>query len=101
MACAKPLLLMVGGEARAIVDEARAGLFVTPGDPGALCAAIGELKAHPERGRAMGIAGRQYVMQHYRRSDQARRFATLVSDIASRRGAIAPGRYKAARGCAE
>jgi glycosyltransferase involved in cell wall biosynthesis len=101
MACAKPVLLMVGGEARAILDDACAGLFVPPGDTGALCSAVAELKRHPERGTAMGTAGRQYVTRHYRRSDQAHRFATLVSDVASRRGAMTPESYKAPRGCAE
>ena len=40
MACAQPILLLVDGEAREILEVAGAGLFVPPGEPQALASAI-------------------------------------------------------------
>lgn len=70
MACAKPVILGIEGEAEALLTEAGAGCCVAPENPGALRDAILRLKAD-ENGRGrMGQNGREYVMRHF--SPQAR-----------------------------
>ena len=82
MACAKPVVLTVPGEARAILDQAGAGVFVPPGDVDALAAALRALAADAERRARFGAAGRSFVVRHYRRAEQARRFSAIVERAA-------------------
>jgi glycosyltransferase involved in cell wall biosynthesis len=61
MAAARPVVsTQVGGVADIVQDEGT-GLLVPPGDPTALAAAMTTLLANPQRGKAMGQAGRQTV----------------------------------------
>jgi glycosyltransferase involved in cell wall biosynthesis len=85
MACAKPVLLSVDGEAREILEAAGAGVFVEPGNAASLAAAIRELAADSERSAAMGARGRIFVQQHYQRRDQARRFVAILESAAAGR----------------
>lgn len=83
MACAKPVLLQVDGEARQIVAEAGAGVFVPPGDPMALASAVTELAMLPadvlER---MGHAGCAYVHKNYLREQQAAQLTKTLAAVA-------------------
>lgn len=85
LACGKPVLLSVDGEAREILEESGGGLFVPPGDAEALAAAIRYLLGHPEIRKEMGERGRQFVTRHYRRRVQAQRFAEVVTAAADGR----------------
>lgn len=90
MACARPVLLQVDGEAREILEAAGGGLFVPPGDPAALAAAVSALAARsPDERAAMGAAGLAYVHQHYLRDQQTVRLERLLAAVAG--PAIAPG----------
>jgi len=82
MACARPVVLMVPGEARTILAESGGGVFVPPGDAVTLAEALTELAGQGESRERMGRAGRAYVVQHYRRAEQASRFAAIVADAA-------------------
>lgn len=86
LACGKPVLLSVDGEAREILEQSGGGLFVPPGDAQALADAIRHLCLHPEIRKEMGERGRRFVAQHYRRSVQARHFAEVVAAAAGGRG---------------
>jgi glycosyltransferase involved in cell wall biosynthesis len=61
MACAKPVVFAGKGEAATIVEQAGAGLVVTPDDPHALAAAIRRLASDSELGSRLGQNGRRYV----------------------------------------
>jgi glycosyltransferase involved in cell wall biosynthesis len=95
MACAKPVLLSVDGEARQILVDAAAGLFVPPGNPAALADGILALADDPGRRRAMGDRGRAFVLRNYLRREQARHFTTVVEEAFrnhdSRRPALVAG----------
>ena len=82
MACARPVLLSVNGEARHILETAGAGRFVTAGDPRALCDAVLALNGDPDAREAMGRRGRAFVERHYSREEQAARFADTVEAAA-------------------
>ena len=74
MGCARPLLLAVQGEARAIVEEAGAGWLVEPEDVEGIVAAIRRARADPAEAAARGEAGRAFVTRHFDRDRLAQRF---------------------------
>jgi glycosyltransferase involved in cell wall biosynthesis len=85
LACARPVLLMANGEARAVLEASGGGLWVAPEDPGALAKAVGWLAEQPEAARReMGERGRAYVVAHYRRAAHAERFVALLEALRGR-----------------
>lgn len=82
MAAARPVVLMVDGEARRILETAGAGVFVPPGDAAGLAAAVTMLERDPCARDRMGAAGRAFVTAHYDRREQAARFAQIVAAAA-------------------
>jgi glycosyltransferase involved in cell wall biosynthesis len=77
----RPIILSVGGEARRLVEDAGAGIYVPPDKPEALAQAI--LKAYQERHAlsAMGRRGREYVLAHYDRQALARRYLEVLERV--------------------
>ena len=61
MACGLPVVATAVGGTPEVVSENKTGLLVPPDDPPALAAALLEVWRSPERGRAMGRAGRERV----------------------------------------
>lgn len=82
MAAARPVLLMVDGEARRILEASGAGVYAPPGDAGRLAAAVTALQRNPVERERMGAAGRAFVTAHYDRRAQAARFARIVAAAA-------------------
>ncbi len=80
MACGRPVILGVDGQARAILEAARAGVFVPPQDPAALAAAIRDLVARRAAWPAMGRGGSEYARQHYCRQQKAMEYLTLLRE---------------------
>jgi glycosyltransferase involved in cell wall biosynthesis len=83
MACGKPILLGVQGEAKNILNEAGAGIDYPNENPSALAAAILWLKAHPAEAKLMGRQGQEYVAKHFRRADQAVKMMNLMERLSS------------------
>ena len=82
MACAKPVVLQVDGEARVILEEARGGVFVEPGNAESLAAALRQLAAKgPAELERMGESGLVYVREHYLREQQAIRLEAVLKDV--------------------
>ena len=66
LACAKPLLMAVEGDAADLIDSVGAGLSCPPEDASALAAAVKTLYEMPaDRRRMMGVAGREYFLEHF------------------------------------
>jgi glycosyltransferase involved in cell wall biosynthesis len=66
MACGRPIVLAVDGEARRIAEEeAGAAVYVEPENPTALANAILYLREHPELARVLGQKGRAYVEKRF------------------------------------
>jgi glycosyltransferase involved in cell wall biosynthesis/peptidoglycan/xylan/chitin deacetylase (PgdA/CDA1 family) len=66
MAAAKPVVATrVGGVPEVVVDGVT-GHLVPAGAPPAFADAVAQIAGLPDRGRAMGLAGRQRVRQHFR-----------------------------------
>ncbi len=67
MSCARPVILGVDGQARQIVEEARAGIVIEPENAAQLADAIRSLAADAERGRSLGSNGRAYIQAKFSR----------------------------------
>jgi glycosyltransferase involved in cell wall biosynthesis len=78
LAAARPVALAIDGVIRQVVEDAGAGVFVQPGDPVALAAAIRSFAADPARGRAMGERGRDYVALNFDRRAHGLEFSNLL-----------------------
>lgn len=85
MAAGRPTLLAIDGVIRRVIDDAGGGIFVQPGSPEELAAAVARLADDPAAARAMGAAARRYVVEQFNRSSHARQFAVLVATL-DRRG---------------
>jgi glycosyltransferase involved in cell wall biosynthesis len=84
MAVAKPLVAALWGEGAEMVEAARCGLVVEPGDPRALRDAVEKLAADPELARTLGRQGREYVVAHYDRDAIAEKLRSLLHDVAQK-----------------
>jgi len=82
MACGKPVVLTVDGEARAILEDAGGGVYVEPGNPRALAGALMALREQPARLAEMGRRGREHVLRRYVRDQQAARLEEILAEVA-------------------
>jgi len=78
MAAGRPVLLAIDGVARKVIEEADAGVFVPPGDPVALAAAIQKMASDPHKAARMGLAGRAHLETHFNRPDLAHNLEKLI-----------------------
>jgi glycosyltransferase involved in cell wall biosynthesis len=86
MACARPVILGVDGQARRILEEAQAGLFVEPENPGALTQAIMRLAADSELRESMGSNGARHILLHFSREQTANDYAAVLGSVVSEKG---------------
>lgn len=81
----KPIIIGVQGEARKLVEEAGAGIGMTPEDPDDLVKAVRYLKANAAVCRTMAEQGFAYVRQHFDREKLAQRYWNLFLCIAEKK----------------
>jgi glycosyltransferase involved in cell wall biosynthesis len=81
MACEKPVIVAVDGQARQIVESADAGIFVDPENPEALVAAILDLSSKPELRNQMGVSGRQHILNNFSRERKARDYIAILEGV--------------------
>ncbi len=78
-ACACPTLITIPGEARAVLEEAQAGVWVAPEDSALLAQAIQRMAADPSQLARMGENGRRFVVERYSRQAQAHELKKLLT----------------------
>jgi len=81
MACERPVIVAVDGQARQIVEEAGAGVFVEPEDSKALAKAILDLAEAREHRRQMGASGRQYIVNRFSREKTAQDYIAVLEAL--------------------
>jgi colanic acid biosynthesis glycosyl transferase WcaI len=81
MACARPVIVAVDGQARQIIEEADAGVFVEPENHSALAKAIIDLAQDQEHRLRMGTNGRQYIVNKLSRKKTAQDYITVLNDM--------------------
>jgi len=86
MACERPVIVAVDGQARRIAETAGAGVFVEPENTQALVKTILGLAADLERRRRMGASGRQYIVNNYSREKTARKYIRVLNGLIVQHG---------------
>src|SRR5438874_12451176 len=81
MSCARPVALGVDGQARRIVEDARAGIFVEPENSEQIANAVIQLSSSAELRERLGHNGRRHIIQHCSRADSARGYIAILSDL--------------------
>ncbi len=84
-ACACPVLLSVDGEARAVLQQAQAGIHMEPENAAAMAAAILQMKNDREKIRRLGENGRRFVVAHYSRQAQAQKLEQLLREVVQKK----------------
>jgi glycosyltransferase involved in cell wall biosynthesis len=84
MAAGKAVILAIDGVIRQVVEEAGAGVFVPPGDPVALAKTVLDLEENRPQTKAMGVAGRQFVIEKFSRQKFTEDFIQLLEAMQSR-----------------
>ena len=74
MSCARPVILGVDGQARAILEEAGGGMAIEPENPDALANAISGLSKNRELAKELGRQGREYILRKFSRSRTAEKY---------------------------
>jgi glycosyltransferase involved in cell wall biosynthesis len=86
LACGRPILCAVSGDAAAVVEQAGAGVSSPPGDAAAMARAIRHMQNLPEiERRRMGERGREAHLAHYTRSVQVARLEQVLRTVAGSR----------------
>jgi len=86
MACERPLVASVSGEAAAIVERSGGGILAKPGDARELADAILKARAMSREDReAMCKRARQYVSTHYDRVALADEYLEILGMVVERR----------------
>jgi glycosyltransferase involved in cell wall biosynthesis len=83
MSCERPVIVAVDGQARQLVEEAGAGVFVEPEDSRALVEAIIALAADPQRRESLGVNGRKCIVAHLSRERTAQHYIAVLQDLKS------------------
>ncbi len=83
LACGRPILCAVAGDAAEVVRDSGAGLVCPPEDPVTLAQAVRDLYVMPgERREAMGQAGRRAFLANYTRALSVDRYEKLLTQVA-------------------
>src|SRR5580704_11870259 len=90
MSCARPVILGVDGYAREVLEQANAGIFVTPENPAALADAVIQLADDPALRESLGRNGRQHVLQYFSRQHTAKVYLDVLQDLLERGQRCAP-----------
>ena len=81
MACGRPVILGVEGEAGKIVDEAQAGILVEPENATALVDAILKMAADSAFSEQLGRNGRTYILERYTRKQTAILYISVLREV--------------------
>jgi glycosyltransferase involved in cell wall biosynthesis len=84
MATGLPVVASAVGGVPELVEDGVTGRLVRPQDPGALAAALSELAASPDRGRALGAAGRVTARRRYSIEGMQGRYVALFDALLRR-----------------
>ncbi len=81
MSCKKPILMVIDGVSRKLVEEANAGVFVEPENPSDFAEKILDYLNNPEQIVKQGINGYNYAMENFDRTILARKYLELLSEL--------------------
>jgi glycosyltransferase involved in cell wall biosynthesis len=83
LACSRPIVCAINGEAAEVVRKAGAGLCCPPGDAAALAQSMRSVyEMTPEHRRVLGASGRDAYLAQYTLGVQAQRIERILSAVA-------------------
>jgi glycosyltransferase involved in cell wall biosynthesis len=84
MACGRPVILGVNGQARQVLDKAKAGIFTEPEDPVALTQAVIQLYNDADLRQTLGRNGRHYILENLSREQTAKVYTDVLEKVVLR-----------------
>jgi glycosyltransferase involved in cell wall biosynthesis len=84
MAAGRATILAIDGVIREVVEAGQAGVFVPPGNPHAMAAAIRQFAEDRQGVRQMGENGRKYLEAHFDRPKVAAELDFLLKNLSNR-----------------
>ena len=81
MSCGRPVIVAVDGQAREILENAQAGLYVEPENANALASAILTLHSDPCLCRSFGDNGRRWITQYMSRRQTAEKYLEVLKSV--------------------
>jgi glycosyltransferase involved in cell wall biosynthesis len=81
LSCARPIILGVDGQAREIMEESGAGIYVEPENVIDLVSAITELLSDPSLRQSMGRNGRSHIVENYSRQKAANQYLLVLHEL--------------------
>lgn len=90
MACGRPVVLGVGGQAERILREADAGISVEAENPAAIAEAIRTMSTNPELRTRFGCNGRTYILEKMSREQTARQYLDVLAKLTGKSAIAQP-----------
>lgn len=84
MACGRPVILGVDGQARQVIETAKAGVFIEPEDPTALAQAVTQLYLNAGLRETLGHNGREYIVENLSRQQTAETYTGVLENVIRR-----------------
>ncbi len=84
------VILAVDGQARSIVEDAQAGLYVEPENSKAMTDAILQLAANPDLRSQLGRNGRDYIINKFSRKQTAAAYVKVLEEAFEIRNTRSP-----------
>ena len=81
MACSRPVIVGVNGQARQIVEQAGGGIVIEPENAVELAQAINHLAANPAHGATLGQKGREHILRHFSRRQTAEKYIEILETV--------------------
>lgn len=81
MAAGRPVILVIDGVIRDVVETANAGIFCQPGNAASLTEAVLRLSQDPDLVRQMGLNGCSYIEKHFNRKILADNLIQLLEKL--------------------
>ena len=81
MSCARPVILGVDGQARKIIEEAQAGIWVEPENAEQIASAVMRLFSSHELRQALGNNGHRHILKHFSRAETARAYIRVLEHL--------------------
>jgi len=85
MACGRPVILGVDGQARQVLEEAEGGVYTEPDDPDALIDAIIKLYKDTKLRNTLGQSGRRYIVKNLSRKKTSEQYLQVLRGVLSTR----------------